>query len=134
MLSKIDTASDLAAPVKALGKGVIKNAPTLAIGVREHLYDFAKKIGGITWKDLTRQNPGREWRDLVSEVIHDPTKRVAVNLDGIDNAYEAARKGVTAVPDMTLTDWELGQIYSNKEIWGSIDFYSGGKQVPNPWK
>lgn len=106
---------------------VVGDAPTLvhncggdrrpfALGLGDHLDDFASRHGAETYKDLADPT---QWQAGVLERLGDPTQRVLFNLDGVDNVMSAVQRAATGRGG--ATDWELLQVrvggYRNVEFW-----------------
>ncbi|WP_411885866.1 RHS repeat domain-containing protein [Polaromonas sp. YR568] len=119
----------IAGAVKNIVKNIAKKGPKpFALGIEEHLDDFAKARGANTYKQL--QDPNK-WKEGVREALANPAQQVHFNLDGVD-----VWKGVqrSAAGGRGATDWELLQIKQNPQFWDSIQFWKNGQQVPNPFK
>jgi len=112
----------------------IGNAPSsatkkpFALGIDDHLDDFAKQHGASTWKKL---DDVQNWKPQVLDKLADPDQKVLFNLDGVDvwpgiQRSSAGRGGAT--------DWELQQIYENPQFWDTIEFWKNGERVSNPFK
>lgn len=124
-------------PLSATGGGsqAMRPAPAkqgqiIALGLEDHLDEFAKSIGGRTWKDWARADPTR-WKSAFTEVMSNPSNRVSFNLTGVDDPWRAVARA--AAGRGGATDWELLQIKSNPSWWNRITFFRDGKVVPNPF-
>jgi RHS repeat-associated protein len=120
----------LAVPGAAVvaGAATVKAAKPFALGIREHLGDFARARGAETYKNLPDPN---KWKSGVLDALADPNRRVHFNLDGVDvwQGVQRASSGRGGA-----TDWELLQIKQNPQFWDSLQFWKNGQQVPNPFK
>lgn len=100
-----------------------------ALGIDNHLDDFARIHGADTWKNF---DDVVDWRPQVFDKLADPNQRVLFNLDDVDvwggvNRAASGRGGAT--------DWELLQIYQNPHLWNNnIEFWKGGKRTSNPFE
>ncbi|GAB2769814.1 hypothetical protein GCM10027275_10400 [Rhabdobacter roseus] len=102
----------------------------IALGVREHLGGFAKKVGGSTWETWGTKN----FQTQFLETINNPANKIHFNLDGVGNVWKAVSDGAKGFgKSLHVTSWELHQIYSNPDALGRTIFYQGGKVVPNPF-
>ncbi len=101
----------------------------VALGVREHLDDFAESVSASTWKkwaavDFEGQFLGK---------VRSSSTKIHFNLDGIDNPWSAIQQGSRGYLQGGYTNWELFQIYSDPNIMSRTIFYSGGSVVPSPF-
>ncbi len=103
----------------------------IALGLADHLDDFAKSVGGSTWKEWARANPTK-WKSAFTEIMSNPANRVSFNLTGIYDAWRAVSR--SAAGRGGATDWELLQIKTNPQWWERITFFRDGKVVPNPFQ
>jgi RHS repeat-associated protein len=105
---------------------VVDPGNPFALGIREHLDDFARLHGADTYKNL----PDTEnWKPGVLEKLSDPNQRVLFNLDGVD-AWTGAQR--SAAGGGGGTDWELLQVWQND--FPNLEFWLGGSQVGSPFR
>ena len=106
----------------------------IALGVSEYLDDFAKSIGGATWKTWGTM----DFKSQFLDIINNPLNKIHFNLTGPDNkminVWESITEGSKGFNTSKVTSWELYQIYSNPEAIGRTTFYLNGNVVPNPFK
>lgn len=72
-----------------------------------------------------------EWKGRFYDVMNDKNSEILFNLDGVDvwgGVTRASRNSGGA------TDWELLQIYTNKNWWSRIKWIKDGKPVANPFE
>ncbi|MFN7873789.1 MAG: hypothetical protein ACK5PB_00630 [Pirellula sp.] len=100
------------------------------MGIDDHLDDFARGIGGRTWKDLAKHTP-EKWRSMFNGMLYDGKTKFTFNLDGVDiwGGVSRASRGAGGA-----TDWELLQIKLTKECWDRITWIKNGQVVPNPFQ
>jgi len=100
-----------------------------AMGVDNHLDNFASAHGADTWKQF---DDVMNWQPQVLDRLSNPNQRVLFNLDDVDiwggvNRAASGRGGAT--------DWELLQIYQNPNLWNdTLEFWQGGQRVANPFE
>ena len=99
-----------------------------ALGIDDHLDDFARRYDADTWKQF---DDVENWQPQVLDKILDPNQKVLFNLDGVDvwdglSRSSAGRGGTT--------DWELLRVRENPQAWDTIDFIKDGVKVENPFK
>lgn len=103
----------------------------VVLGLDKHLDDFATSQGGK--KVLQLAKDPMNWKSDFYRLMSDPNQQVCFNLKGVD-----VWPGVTRASSgrgFGATDWELLQIYSNKEWWPRITWIDElGNVVPNPFK
>ncbi len=99
-----------------------------ALGIDDHLDDFAKKYSATTWKQF---DDVENWQPQVMDKILDPNQKVLFNLDGVDVWGGVSR---SASGRGGATDWELLQIRQNPQTWDTIDFIQDGTKVENPFQ
>lgn len=101
-------------------------AKPFAMGISEHLDDFARAHGADTWKSLP--DPAN-WQPGVLQKLQDAGQRVLFNLDGVD-----VWPGVTraAAGRGGATDWELLQLRNNN--FPNLEFWKNGQRVGNPFE
>ncbi len=130
--------------VKAIGSVILRNIAerqvkvnltrNIALGVSEHLDDFAKSIGGITHETWGTEDFPKQFMDVIS----DPLNRIHFNLTGPDgskiNVWNAITDGSKGLNSQKVTNWELYQLYINPEAQARTTFYFGDKVVPNPFQ
>jgi RHS repeat-associated protein len=101
-----------------------------AMGLEGGLDAFAEARGATTWKNFA--DPVN-WQPGVIEKLADPNTMVHFNLEGVD-VWEGISRAATGVPGkFGATDWELLQIRQNPQWWDTLQFWEGGKPVPNPF-
>jgi len=113
-------------------RGAVEGGSNIALGVSEHLDEFAKSINANTWKVWA----SKDFESQFIETITNSTTKINFNLDGIgsENAWRAVSEGAQGLAKSRATSWELFQIYSNPEALQRTVFYEGGKIVPNPFQ
>jgi hypothetical protein len=108
------------------------NAPSrrVALGIEDHLDDFARANSAESWKQFAITDP-MEWKSQFLEVMNDPQTEVLFNLKGVDvwGGIARASRGAGGA-----TDWELLQIMQNEDWWPRIKWMKDGVQVPNPFE
>lgn len=118
------TEAEAAAATAAGGKNI-------ALGIGEHLEQFAAQTGGSTWKEWAAQNP-LNWKSSFADVVSNPANSVMFNLTGVDNAWTAVARAARGAGG--ATDWELLQIQQNPGWWSRIRFFTNGQAIPNPFQ
>jgi RHS repeat-associated protein len=111
---------------KPFGKADNLGPTPFAMGIDDHLDDFARQHGATTWKQFADQV---NWKPQVFDNLADPSQRVLFNLDGVDIGVGIQR---AASGRGGATDWELLQIKLND--FPNLEFWKRGEQVPNPFK
>lgn len=101
----------------------------IALGVREHLDDFAKLVKGSTWKKWGAS----DFESGFFKMINNQSNKIHFNLDGVENVWSAITQGAKGYKSGGYTNWELSQIYSNPSALQRTIFYRNGKVVPNPF-
>ena len=81
----------------------------IALGVREYLGKFAKRIGGSTWESWG----AKDFESSFMRVINDPSNKIHFNLDGVDNVWSAVSRGAKGYKVGGFTNWELFQLYNS---------------------
>jgi Pretoxin HINT domain len=99
-----------------------------ALGLSDHLDDFARTRGADTWKNLP--DPMR-WRSGVLDALANPQRTVHFNLDGVDNVWSSVSRASSGRGG--ATDWELLQVQQNREFWSTTEFWRNGQRVGNPF-
>ena len=99
-----------------------------ALGIDDHLDDFAKMHDATTWKQF---DDVENWKPQVLKNILDPNQKVLFNLDGVDVWPGVSR---SASGRGGNTDWELLQIRQNPQAWDTIEFWQGNSKVENPFQ
>jgi len=99
------------------------------LGKTGGLSQFASVHGADTYESLKW---GENWKTDFLSSMGDSSTRAVVNLDNIGDPVTAAGRGAGAAGDPM--DWELSQIYQNRDWWGRIDWYKGGREVSNPFQ
>ncbi len=113
--------------------GKWRKAPnrTVVLGLDTHLDDFAKLHNGK--KVLQLAEDPVNWKGDFYKLLSDPNAQIKFNLKNVD-----VWPGVTRASSgkgFGATDWELLQIYSNKDWWPRIKWFDAlGNEVPNPFK
>ncbi|MDO1450199.1 hypothetical protein Q0590_28220 [Rhodocytophaga aerolata] len=119
-------------PVDEASKLAANAERNIALGVTEHLDDFARNVGGTTWKTWGN----KDFQSQFLSTINDPANRIHFNLTGPDgrmiNAWQAVTEGSKGVSSRA-TSWELFQIYSNPNALKRTTFYYNGEVVPSPY-
>ncbi|MGH3566615.1 MAG: DUF6531 domain-containing protein [Pseudonocardia sp.] len=97
-----------------------------AMGIDDHLDDFARQHGATTWKNL---DDPVNWKPPVQAKLADPDQRVLFNLDDVD-----VWPGVTRAASGRggATDWELMTMRNND--FPNLEFWHGGQRVGNPFQ
>lgn len=107
----------------------------MALGLDQSgsLAKFASEVGGQTFNAWQ----GNDFQANFLKNLNDPNNRVSFDLTGIDNPYAAvtrvARNGGAIGGEAGYTDWELYQIYMNRDTWSRITWYNKGGVVDNPF-
>ena len=117
-------------PGAANAGGIVAPNRKVSFGIEQHLDDFSRNQGADSWKVWAKGDP-MAWKGKFYDVMNDKKSEILFNLDGVDvwgGVTRASRNAGGA------TDWELLQIYSNKEWWSRIKWIKEGKPVPNPFK
>jgi len=108
-----------------------KTIPTgpkaFAMGIDDHLDDFARQNGATTWKNF---DDVTNWKPQVMDRLADPNQKVLFNLDGVD-VWGGVQRGASGRGG--ATDWELFQLRQNPSF-PNVEFRKGGQQVPNPFQ
>ncbi len=112
----------VAAAEKSIG-----GAKPFAMGIENHLDDFARQHAASTWKDF---DDVVNWKPQVLDKLTDPNQRVLFNLDNVE-VFRGAQRA--AAGGRGGTDWELLQIMQNPNF-PNLEFWQAGKQVPNPFQ
>ncbi len=101
-----------------------------SLGVEDHLDDFTRRNGAESWKQWAKDDP-MNWQSKFYDVMNDADAEVLFNLDSVDvwGGITRASRGAGGA-----TDWELLQIYSNKDWWSRIKWIKNDAEVPNPFK
>ena len=100
---------------------------TIALGVRENLGKFAKDVGGETWHVWGKES----FQTQFLEVINNVNNKINFNLTGPDGEMINVWKAIT--DPSKATNWELLQLYQNKEALTRTTFYYNGKVIANPF-
>jgi hypothetical protein len=106
----------------------ISDKMPFAMGLGEHLDEFAAARGATTWKDLPDV---MNWKEGVLEKLRDPNVPVHFNLDGVD-VWEGVQRAASGRGG--ATDWELLQIKQSPQFWNSLHFWKNGAEAPNPFR
>lgn len=56
---------------------------------------------------------------------------ILFNLDGIDNPMASVQRAASG--NCRATEWELFQIFQDKNIWSKVTWFQNGEIVPNPF-
>lgn len=123
----------LVGPLVRLRKVAAAACPSVAkkpfaLGIDDHLDDFAMRHNATTWKQF---DDVENWQPQVLDKIVDPNQKVLFNLDGVDVWGGVSR---SASGRGGATDWELLQIRQNPQAWDTIDFIRDGVKVENPFQ
>jgi RHS repeat-associated protein len=114
----------------AVGANVASESENIALGVREHLDEFAEKVRGSTWKTWGTE----DFQSQFLEIINNPSNKIHFNLTGVGNPWQAISDGAKGFGvSEHITSWELYQIYSNPEIQKRTIFYLDGQVQLNPF-
>lgn len=105
-------------------------AGSVALGLEDHLDDFARGIGGTTWKKIVTNNP-ETWLKKFRELLFDGETKFTFNLDGVDVWAGVAR---AARGEGGYTDNELLLIMQNRQFWDRITWITNGEVRPNPFQ
>lgn len=62
-----------------LSRSAAKGGSNIALGVSEHLDDFAKAVGGNTWKSWG----AKDFQTQFLETINNSANKIHFNLDGV---------------------------------------------------
>ena len=116
------------------------NTNCIALGVHEHLHDFAAQVGGETWFQWAHSPPGSltslsYFRLRFKEVLSDSNNKIHFNLmlpGGGMIDVPAAVSGAKSGTDTNITSWELWQISQHPEWMSRITWWNGKTQVPAP--
>lgn len=111
------------------GRAAIKEGGNIALGVAEHLDDFAKSVGGSTWKTWG----AKDFQAQFLETINNSANKIHFNLDGVTSPWGAISEGAKGLGASRATSWELYQLYSNPAALQRTVFYLSGKIVPSPF-
>jgi RHS repeat-associated protein len=106
-----------------------KGGSNIALGVSEHLDDFARGVNGSTWKTWG----AKDFQSQFLETINNSANKIHFNLDGVASPWGAVSEGAKGFGVSRATSWELYQLYSNPAALQRTIFYQGGKVVPNPF-
>ena len=101
----------------------------VALGIDNYLDDFAKRIGGKSWKEWAKDNP-QNWKNILLDLASDSNNSLHFNLDGIDDPFASVMRA--ARNSGGATDWELLQLKMNSDIW-DITFWKNNEIVKNPF-
>ena len=115
--------------IQYYGSGGNSGGNNIALGVREGLANFAKRVNGTTYKTWGKT----DFESQFFETINNPANRIHFNLDGIDNPWRAISEGAKGFQSGGFTNWELYQIYSHSSILNRTIFYQAGNIVSNPF-
>jgi hypothetical protein len=128
IIKGIDGKVTLSTPIRAV-ETAIDGGNNIALGVKEHLDDFAKSVNGTTWKKWGTTDFPSEFMNT----INNSSNKIHFNLTGIDNPWSAISQGAKGLQTGGFTNWELFQLYSNPGALQRTTFYLNGKIVPNPF-
>jgi hypothetical protein len=106
---------------------LVHNTYKIALGLEEGLDNFAKGVGGETWKQWGKNSP---WKDKFLELMNNPNTKALFNLDGVDvwGGVQRAARGAGGA-----TDWELLMIRQNPQWGNQLTFMLNGVKVGNPF-
>jgi hypothetical protein len=98
----------------------------VALGIREHLDEFAESHGASTWKQWGSTN----FKERFMETMNNTSNEILFNLKGVDvwGGVQRAASGRGGA-----TDWELLQIKNNSQWWDRVQFIKDGVQINNPF-
>ncbi|MGB4775788.1 MAG: hypothetical protein WBP45_11490, partial [Daejeonella sp.] len=129
-IGELKAAFNLARAGGLFTRSVAKGGGNIALGVREGLGSFAKKVGGSTWETWGTKN----FQTQFLETINNSANKIHFNLDGVGNVWKAVTDGAKGFgKSQHVTSWELHQIYSNPSVLKRTTFYLNGKVVPSPF-
>ncbi len=104
----------------------------IALGVREHLSQFAAFVNGQTW----RVWGGTNWRLGFLSLLQNQYARFYINLTGPDgrmiNVWAAISRAARD-PNVENTSWELLQLYQNPQAYERMYFFFDNAVVKNPF-
>ncbi|HEY4208569.1 MAG TPA: toxin TcdB middle/C-terminal domain-containing protein, partial [Puia sp.] len=126
--------SAVAAVVEGEAPVIAEEGEAIALGVREHLDDFAKLVNAPTWKVWGSGN----FRSQFLDMINNTSTKIYFNLTGPDGKMLDVWKAVSdgswkRFGDFPITSWELSQLYQNKEALSRTIFYFQGAVTDNPF-
>lgn len=101
-----------------------ENKP-FALELNDGLDRFAERHGVETYKCYLND----DWWDVVKSKLNDSNITALFNFDAVDSPWRVVSR---AAGGYGATDWELSQIYQGNYS-GSIKFFEGGNEVPNPF-
>jgi RHS repeat-associated protein len=98
----------------------------IALGISEHLDEFAERYGAATWEQWGATN----FKEQFMETVSNTSNKILFNLQGVDvwGGIQRAARGAGGA-----TDWELMQIRNNPQWWDRIQWMKDGVQVANPF-
>ena len=122
-----------AVSLKAANNLAVNRGSNIALGVTEHLDDFAKSVNGTTWKTWGTQDFTSQFMSTISN----SSNKIHFNMTGPDgnmiNAWKAVSEGTRGLGASRATSWELFQLYSNPNVLQRTTFYFNGKVIPSPF-
>ena len=101
----------------------------IALGIDEHLQNFAEMNSAETWKQIVGSDP-EEWENFFVEVMNEGKAAILFNLDGVQIWAGVSR---AASGRGGMTDKELLLIYQNRHWWGQIEWFRQGVLATNPF-
>jgi hypothetical protein len=112
---------------------VAKGGNNIALGVTEHLDDFAKNVNGTTWRSWGAQ----DFPSQFMSTIGNSSNKIHFNMTGpsgnMINTWKAVTEGSKGLGVSRATSWELFQLYSNPGALQRTTFYFNGKTIPSPF-
>ncbi|GAB3740597.1 hypothetical protein GCM10028864_04500 [Microlunatus parietis] len=96
-----------------------------AMGIDDHLDDFARQHGATTWKQFDDK---LNWQQGVYAKLSDPDQRVLFNLDGVD-VWPGVMRAASGRGGPT--DWELMQLKQGN--FPNVEFWQNGVRVESPF-
>ncbi|PBQ31633.1 hypothetical protein CNR22_07580 [Sphingobacteriaceae bacterium] len=123
----------MVAPYRATAMAYQQVDKNIALGVSEHLDDFASSVNGTTWKTWGAQ----DFESQFMQTINQSENLIHFNMTGpsggMINAWQAVTEGAMGLKYSRATSWELYQLYSNPGAYGRTTFYYQGSVIPGPF-
>lgn len=122
--SKLGVGFEAAAVIPFVGPvaRVSNTEKAFALGIGEHLDDFAKNLNASTWKNLPDVT---KWKNGVMDALSNPNVPVHFNLTDV-NVWQGVQRAASGRGG--ATDWELLKIKENPQFWDKITFWNDGKK------
>ncbi len=106
---------------------------TIALGIEDHLDDFAFMVSAVTWKRLVLANPS-DWSFEFLRYLSDDSVRFSFNLTGVNVESGVALAASGNPRTFRWTDWELLKIKQRPSSWYRISWWRDGGEVANPFE